>query len=197
MIYSSKTGKYLNQHFFTESWPGSRNRVDEIVFVKFDSAPLNCDPTMSPGKMILNIAKSCRIFPGKGRGDKDSFWHIWIAQWEKFFCTIFRSKRGLKAGPKVLTLDRSVFHKYSNPSKNFQTVFLFARVVPLVRISAILDYIGGMGGEGGKGSKTSQKGYFVDDESLSKMLESFNLTTANPILNKLTTIVYLHECKPE
>ena len=92
----------------------------------------------------------------------------------------------------MLTLDPSVFHKYSNPSKNFQTVFLFARVVPLVRISAILDYIRGI-----RTQKPPKKGYFVDDESLSKMLDSFNLTTANPILNKLTTIVYLHECKPE
>ena len=191
VIYSSKTGKYLNQNFFTESWPGTRNRVDEIVFIKFDSTPLNCDPTMFPGKRILNIAKSFRIFPGKGRGDKDSFWHIWIAQWEKFF-RIFRSKRGLKAGPKVQTLDPSVFHKYSNPSKTFQTVFLFARVVPLVRILAILVYIGGV-----RAQKPPKKGYFVDDESLSKMLKSFNLTTENPILNKLTTIVYLHECKLE
>ena len=47
--------------------------MDEIVFIKFDSTPLNCDPTMFPGKRILNIAKSFHIFPGKGRGDKDSF----------------------------------------------------------------------------------------------------------------------------
>ena len=92
----------------------------------------------------------------------------------------------------MLTLDPSVFHKYSNPSKNSQTVFLLARVVPLVRISAILDYTGGV-----RAQKPPKKGYFVDDEWLSKMLKSFNLTTANPILNKLTTIVCLHECKPE
>ena len=192
VIYSCKTGKYLSQNLFTGSWPGTRNRVDEIVFVKFDSTPLNCDPTIFPVKMTPNIAKGFRIFHGKGRGDKDSFWHIWIVQWEKFFRTIFRSKRGLKAGPKVLTLDPSVFHKYLNPSKNFQTVFLFARVVTLVRITAILDYIGEV-----RAQKPPKKAYCVDDESLSKMLESFNLTTANPILNKLTTIVYLHECKPE
>ena len=106
--------------------------------------------------------------------------------------TVFRRKRGLKAGPEVLTLGPSIFHKYSNPSKNFQTVFLFARVLPLVRISPILDYIGGI-----RAQKPLKKGHFVDAELLSKMLEMFNLTTANPILNKLTTIVYLHDCKPE
>ena len=47
--------------------------MDEIVFVKFDSTQLNCGPAMFPGKRILNIAKSFRIFPGQGRGDKDSF----------------------------------------------------------------------------------------------------------------------------
>ena len=57
--------------------------------------------------------------------------------------TTFRRKRGLKVGPKVLTLGPSLVHKYSNPSKNFQTVFLFARVLSPVRLSIILDHIGG------------------------------------------------------
>ena len=37
----------------------------------FDSTPLTFDPALFPGKNIPNIAKSNRIFPGKGRGDKD------------------------------------------------------------------------------------------------------------------------------
>ena len=37
----------------------------------FDSVPLTFDPALFPGKNIANIAKSNRIFPGKGRGDKD------------------------------------------------------------------------------------------------------------------------------
>ena len=44
----------------------------------------------------------------------------------------------------MLTLIPSLFHKYSNSSKTFQTVFSFAGVLPLVRISAILDHIGGV-----------------------------------------------------
>ena len=71
VIYSSKTGKYLNKIFFY--WKLTRNRVDEIVFVKFDSTPLTCDPTMFRGKIFPNIAKSNCIFPGKARGDRDSF----------------------------------------------------------------------------------------------------------------------------
>ena len=34
----------------------------------------------------------------------------------------------VKVGPKVLTLDSSLFHKYLNPSKIFETMSLFAKV---------------------------------------------------------------------
>ena len=54
----------------------------------------------------------------------------------------FRRKRGVKVGPNVLTLGPYLFHKYSNPSKISQTVFLFARVPPLVRILTIFDHTG-------------------------------------------------------
>ena len=37
----------------------------------FDSTPLTFDPALFPGKNVPSIAKSNRIFPGKGRGDKD------------------------------------------------------------------------------------------------------------------------------
>ena len=37
---------------------------------KFDSTPWTCDPALFPAKNIPNIAKSTRIFRGKGRGDK-------------------------------------------------------------------------------------------------------------------------------
>ena len=67
-------------------------------------------------------------------------------------------------------------------------MFLFDRVLPLLRISAILDHIGGV-----RAQKPPKKGYFVDAESVRKTLEIFNLTTTNAILMKLTTIMYLHE----
>ena len=37
----------------------------------FDSPSFTCDPALFSGKNIPNIAKSNRIFPGKGREDKD------------------------------------------------------------------------------------------------------------------------------
>ena len=67
-------------------------------------------------------------------------------------------------------------------------MFLFARVLPLVRISAILEIFGGV-----RTRKPPKKGHFVDAESVRKALKIFNLTTTNAILMKLTTIMYLHE----
>ena len=89
----------------------------------FDSTPLTCDPTVFPGKVTPSIAKSNRIFPGKEGEIKTLFLYIWIAQWLKFFCTISyffsiltifkrESQRGLKVGPKVVTLGPFLFHKY-------------------------------------------------------------------------------------
>ena len=194
VIYSCKTGKYLNQDYFTGSSPG-------IVWMKyylpnFDSTHLTCDLTVFPSKIIPNIAKSNRIFPRKGRGDKDfiltyldsSMVEVFRSTAYFFILTIIRRKRGVKLGRKVLTLSPSLFHKYSNPSKKFQTVFLFARVLPLLRISAILDHIWRV-----RTQKTSQKGQFRGCWTVRKILDIFNLTTTNAILIKLTTIMYFHE----
>ena len=87
----------------------------------------------------------------------------------------------------MLVVGPSLFHKCSNPSKMFQTVFLLDTLLPLVRISAILDHIGGL-----RAQKTPKKSYFVDAESVCKTLEIFNFPT-NAILMKLTTIIYLHK----
>ena len=67
-------------------------------------------------------------------------------------------------------------------------MFLFARALPLVRISAILDHTGGV-----RAQKPPKRGYYLEAESVRKTLEIFNLTTANAMLKKLTTFMYLHE----
>ena len=64
----------------------------------------------------------------------------------------------------------------------------FARVLPLVRILAILHHI-----EGVRVQTPPKKGSFVDAESVRKILEIFNLTTTNAILMKLITIMYIYE----
>ena len=63
------------------------------------------------------------------------------------------------------------FPLISNPSKKFRTVFLFARVLPPVRISDLWDHIGAV-----RAQKPPKNGYFVDAESVRKSLEIFNVT---------------------
>ena len=101
---------------------------------------------------------------------------------------IFRGKRMVKVGPKVQTLCTSLFHENSNPSNVFQTNFLFARVLPLGRVVAILKHIWGS-----KSPKTSQKGPFHGCWNFTENFETFKLTIANAILMKLTMIMYFHE----
>ena len=127
----------------------------------FGSNPLSCEPTLFPGKNNPNIHKSNRVFPGKRWWDRAltlTYLHTPMPEAFPLYClsflisVIFRGERVVKVGPKVQTLVPSLFQEYSNPSTFFQTIFLFARVLPLVRISAILYHIWGS-----KGPKASQK----------------------------------------
>ena len=59
----------------------------------FDSTPWTCDPTVFPGKIIPNIAKSNRIFPGKEGGDKDfilTYFDSSMAEVFPHYCLFFR-----------------------------------------------------------------------------------------------------------
>ena len=143
------------------------------------------------------MAKSIRVFSGKGKRDKVlilTYLDSSMAEVFPHYCLsflilgIFRGKRVLTVGPKVQTLGLFLFHENSDPSNFFQTMFSFVRVLILVRISAILDYIWGS-----KGQKPPKKGYFINAKSVRKTLETFNLTTTYAILMKLTTIMYLHD----
>ena len=130
----------------------------------FDSNPLICDPNLFPGKNRPNITKRDRIFHGTRRGYKALILICLVSPMAGVFppyclffsiSTIFRRKWGVKVGPKVLTLSPSFLHKNLNPSKNLEAISLFAKVLPLVRISGILDHI-----RLSKGPKTSQKALF-------------------------------------
>ena len=121
------------------------------ILSNFNSNPLICDPTLFPDKNNPNVAKSNCVFPGKGRRDRAlilTYLDSLMAEvfphycWSFLISAISRGKQVVKIGPKVQTLDPSPFHENSNPSNFFQIV-LFARVLPLVRILAILDHICG------------------------------------------------------
>ena len=112
-------------------------------------------------KIAKTLQKVIVFLLEKGEETEPWFWHIWTAQWMKFFSTtayIFRfrpSSRGnfcSKLDQKCKLWVRLFF---INPSISFQTMFLFARVLPMVRISAILDHIWQS-----KGTKISQNGPF-------------------------------------
>ena len=107
----------------------------------FDSNLLTCDHTLFPSKNSPNIAKSNRVFPGKGKGDKTLILKFLDSPMAEVFphyslsfsiLAIFREKRAVKVGLKVQTLGPSLFHENSNPSNFFQTKLLFAKVLPLV-----------------------------------------------------------------
>ena len=114
-------------------------------------------------KIAQILQKVIVFFLERREETKPWFWHIWIAQWLKFFGTtayffmsaILRRKREIKVQPKVLTLGPSLFRKNSNFSKNFQTMLFFVKVLPLVRSSTVLNHIWGS-----KDSTASQKGPF-------------------------------------
>ena len=134
------------------------------ILLDFNFNPLICDTSPFPSKNSPNIAKSNRAFPGKEGRDRAlilTYLDSPMAEVFPYYClsfsisAIISGKRVVKGGPKVKPLGPSLFHENSNPSSFFQTIFLFARVRPLVRISAILDLI-----RGSKCPKTSQKGLF-------------------------------------
>ena len=157
------------------------------VLSNFDSRPLTCDPALFPGKNSLNIGKSNRNFPGKGRGDKAFILtYLDSPTVEVFLLCLFFDLgylQGVKVRPKMPSFGLFLFNKNSNPSKKISN-FFFARVLPLVRISAILDFIWGS-----KDPNTYQKEHWM----LNRYAKLLNLTTTNAILMKLTTIMYLHE----
>ena len=125
--YNRKTGKYRNKSFLQE--------VDQesCGWNIICSDPLICDPALFTAKNSPGSAKSNRISP-EGREEIEPwFWHVWIPQWVfTFFFTLghFRGKREVKN----TNFGSVLFHKDSNPLKNFQTMFLPATVLPLVKI---------------------------------------------------------------
>ena len=95
-------------------------------------------------KIAQIMQKFIVLFPGEEI--EPWFWHAWISQCLKFFpisacfffiSSIFRGKQVVKVGTKVQNLGPSLFHENSPSFKFFQTMFSFAKVILLVRISAI------------------------------------------------------------
>ena len=143
-----------SQFFFKGSWPG---------IVWFNS--LTSDSSLFSGKNSPNIAKSNHTFPEKGRRWSFDFnifdWSFSALLLIYFDFSHLQGKQAIKVGSKVLTLGPSLFHKNSNRLKNFQTMFLFARVLPLLICRAI--FWGRV-----RTQKPPRKGHYMDAELVSK-----------------------------
>ena len=140
-----------------------------------DSNPWTLDHTLFLAKDSPNTVRRDEIRPW--------LFHIWIAQWLKFFFEIFFFPW------KYLLFSISArFRKNLNFPKTFKTLFFSILILPLGKLSANLDII-----KRSKGLKKSNKGHFVKAELVQKTLEIFNLTTKNVILMKLTAIIYLYK----
>ena len=103
----------------------------------------------SLAKIVQILQKVIECFPerGEGKGLILTYLNRPLAKvfpyyWSFFsILVIFRRKLGVKVGPEVLTSGPFLFHKIWNPSNIFQTMFLFAIVLPLVKMLVILDHI--------------------------------------------------------
>ena len=131
VIYSCKTGKYLNKNFLQEvdQESGGWNSNCQILILPLWLVTPPCFLKLS--QIFL---KSNGIFPEKGKGNKDfilAYLDSSMADVVMHYClfffilTIFRRKGGLKNGPEVLTLGQSLSYKYLNPSKNFPSNSVF------------------------------------------------------------------------
>ena len=147
-------------------------------------------------KFLAKIAQILQIviafFPASFSGKRKGYWVLIltylnspIAEVFPHYCLSFITtaifKRKTKTGGQSFFFMKTQILQFF-----FQTIFLFARVLPLLRMSAKLDHI-----LGSKVPKSSQKGSF---HGCCIGVPNFeNLTTTIAILMKLTTIMYLHE----
>ena len=147
VTYSHKAGKYWNQFFCTGSWQESCgwNRICQILILL-----LRPVAALSFLRKIAQIVQKVIVFFQERREEIEPwFWHISITQWLKFSRTItsfFRfwsssKEMGGQSWTKSVNFGSAAFPQNSNHSKNFQTRFLFARVLPLVRILAKLGHV--------------------------------------------------------
>ena len=167
------------------------------ILSNFDSNPLICDATLFPGKNSPNIAKGNSVFPGKGRGDRAlilTYLGSPVADVFPKYClsfsisAIFKGKRVVKVGPKVQTLGPSLFYENTDPSNFFKQFFCLLEYYLCWEFRLYWTIFGEV-----RAQKPPKKDHFTNAESVRKTLKTFNFTTTNAILMKLTTIIYLHE----
>ena len=168
VIYSRKTGKDLNQNFLQEVYQESCgwNSICQILILP----PWLVTSLCFLVKISQILQKLTVFIPERGEEIKNLFWHNWIAQWLKFFRTTafffdfdrLQEETRSQSWTKSANFGSVSFPKILESFKNFPNSFFFPRILPLVRISAILDHI-----ERVRAQKPPKNGYFVAAESVS------------------------------
>ena len=164
------------------------------ILLNFDFNSLIFDPNLFPGKNSPNIAKKIVLFLERCEEIEPWFWYIWITQWLRFFPTTaylfrFRPSSGGTGWTKSANFGSASFSwKLESFNFFFKQCFCLIGYYLCWELRQYRTILRGV-----RGQKPRKKGHFVDVESVRKTLKTFNLTTTNAILMKLTTIVYLHK----
>ena len=150
-------------------------------------------------KLAQILQKVIVFFPERGDEIEPWFWNICITQWLKFFLATvylfrFRSssvKNGWSKLDEKWKLWVHLFFMETQILQSFtQTMFLFATVLPLVRVSAILDHIWKS-----RARKPPKKGHLMDAKSARK---TFYLNKRKCCSNETyDKYVPSWECKPK
>ena len=161
----------------------------------FDSNPLIFDPNLLPGKNSPNIAKSNHVFLGKGTGDRAlilTYLDSPMAEVFPYYClnfsisAIFRGKTCCQSWTKSSNFGPVSFLWI--PQLLFKQWFFLPEYYLWWEFRQYWTIFGRL-----RAQKPPKKDHFMDAKSVRKTLKSFNLTTSNAVMMKLTTVMYLHE----
>ena len=141
----------------------------------------------SLAKIAQILQKVIVFFLERGEETEPRFWHIWIAQWMKFFSTTayifrFRPSSGGNFWSKLVRLFSLILQFLSKQCFCLQEYYLCRE---FRQYWTIFGWV--------RAQKPHKKGHLMDAKSVRKTLKTFNLTISNAIMMKLTTIMYLQK----
>ena len=153
----------------------------------FDSSPLIFDSTLFLDKNSPNIAKSNRVVPGKGGGNRALILTYLDSLMDEVFSPTayifrFRPSSGGNFWSKLVRLFSLILQFPSKQCFCLQEYYLYRE---FRQYWTIFGWV--------RALKRHKKGHLMDAESVRKTLKTFNLTISNAIMMKLTTIMYLHK----
>ena len=171
-----------------------RNRVGKTAFLNFDSDLLTFGFVRFPEKIAKIEQKVIVFFLGRQEDIGPWFCDIRIAIWLTFcvkamFFFYFSHLQGIrevKIEPKVRILAIYRFRKNLDFSKILKIQFFLLEYYTWWKFHQNWTTF-----EEVRAQKAPKKGHFMDAEPVRKTLKICNLTTANAIFMKLTTIMYL------